>query len=68
MNAQSSELAHKAYNAMRKNALEVPTAGEYLQGKGRRAIKEYLKNGFVPLEATMPLTFHDREQVLKFAT
>mmetsp|Transcript_13759 Transcript_13759/g.22766 ORF Transcript_13759/g.22766 Transcript_13759/m.22766 type:complete len:796 (-) Transcript_13759:109-2496(-) len=63
MNEQSSELAHKAYIAMRKNALEVPTAKEYLQGKGRRAIKEYLKNGFVPLEATMPLTFHDREQV-----
>lgn len=29
----------------------------------RRAIKEYLEIGFVPLEATMPLTFHSKEQV-----
>ena len=63
MSGQSAELAENAYGAMRKNALDVPSAEEYLAGKGRRAVKEYLTAGFVPLEATMPLTFHSREQV-----
>lgn len=63
MSGQSADLASRAYGAMRKNALQVPSAEEYLQGKGRRAIPEYLQLGFVPLEAIMPLTFHSREQV-----
>ena len=58
----SSNLVERSYLAMRRNALEIPSAKEYLMGKGRRAIKEYLELGFVPLEATMPLTFHDKEQ------
>jgi putative alpha-1,2-mannosidase len=65
MKDQSDELARNAYNAMRKNALDIPSGEEYLEGKGRRAIKEYLTAGFVPLEATMPLTFHSREQVIE---
>ena len=65
MKDQSDEIARNAYNAMRKNALEIPSGEEYLEGKGRRAIKEYLTAGFVPLEATMPLTFHSREQVIE---
>jgi putative alpha-1,2-mannosidase len=63
LNDEKFDVIERAYNAMRRNALEVPSAKEYLMGKGRRAIKEYLNLGFVPLEATMPLTFHDKEQV-----
>lgn len=98
---ETRSLVERVYEAMRRNALDVPSAEEYLAGKGRyddffttllgsaaniygrctvlylltccdrqfklvlyrRAIKEYLEVGFVPLEATMPLTYHSKEQV-----
>jgi hypothetical protein len=57
------DLAHRVYEAMRRNALEEPPLAQYLQGKGRRAIHEYLNTGFVPLEATSPLAYHPNGSV-----
>ena len=59
----SRSRAEKAYSIMRKNAMEVPPAKDILQGKGRRAIESYLKNGFVPLDNPVPFASHDGEQV-----
>ena len=55
---------HTAYEAMRKNAFESPkTYEEYKNGMGRRALKSYLKYGYIPLEDSVPEAFHQREQV-----
>ena len=40
-----------------------PPLEEYLQGKGRRALRSYVQNGFIPLENTIPFAFHSGEQV-----
>lgn len=54
----------KAYEAMRKNAFESPENSEYYKnGKGRRALKSYLKYGYIPVEDSVPYAFHKREQV-----
>lgn len=54
----------KAYEAMRKNAFESPaTQAEYEDGMGRRALKSYLKYGYIPLEDSVPHAFHTKEQV-----
>ncbi|HZL08834.1 MAG TPA: GH92 family glycosyl hydrolase [Prolixibacteraceae bacterium] len=53
----------KAYMYMRKNAFENPTQAEYLDGKGRRALKSYIKYGYIPLEDSVWQAFHKREQV-----
>jgi len=52
-----------AYALMRRNAFETPSRGEYLDGKGRRALTSYLQYGYVPLEDSVPDAFHKREQV-----
>ncbi|KQS33386.1 GH92 family glycosyl hydrolase [Dyadobacter sp. Leaf189] len=53
-----------AYTALRKNAFEVNSdAKSYASGKGRRALDSYLKYNYVPLEDSVPLAFHKREQV-----
>ena len=53
-----------AYEAMRKNAFESPkTYQEYKNGMGRRALKSYLRYGYIPLEDSVPEAFHQREQV-----
>ncbi|WP_031526152.1 GH92 family glycosyl hydrolase [Dyadobacter crusticola] len=53
-----------AYNALRKNAFEINTDPEsYASGKGRRALESYLKYNYVPLEDSVPLAYHQREQV-----
>lgn len=54
----------KAYEAMCKNAFQSPTdVGEYRNGMGRRALKSYLKYGYIPLEDSVPDAFHTKEQV-----
>jgi predicted alpha-1,2-mannosidase len=54
----------KAYEGLRKNAFESPvTQKEYADGMGRRALKSYLKYGFIPLEDSVMEAFHTKEQV-----
>ena len=56
--------AEKAYEAMRKNAFETPASeDEYKNGMGRRALKSYLKYGYIPLEDEVKDAFHTNEQV-----
>ena len=54
----------KAYTLMRRNAFDQPaTIAEYKDGRGRRALDDYLKLGYVPLENKVPDAFHQNEQV-----
>ena len=53
----------KAYEGMRKNAMESPkTFDEYKNGMGRRALTSYLKYGYIPLEDSVMEAFHTKEQ------
>lgn len=53
-----------AYQAMHKNAFEVPKKQEdYKNGKGRRALESYLKYDYIPLEEPVEEAFHKQEQV-----
>ena len=54
-----------AWQLMRKNAFDSPPPAEYLEGKGRRALKSYLKYGYIPLEDSVPDAFHKKEQVTR---
>lgn len=55
---------HRAYTLMRRNAFENPkTLQEYKDGRGRRALDDYLKLGYIPLENKVPDAFHQQEQV-----
>jgi predicted alpha-1,2-mannosidase len=49
--------------ALVKNATETPSWEEYLDGKGRRALAEYLSLGYIPLEQEVREAFHRKEQV-----
>ena len=52
-----------AYEAMRKNAFESPKSFEdYKNGMGRRALKSYLKYGYIPMEDSVKEAFHQNEQ------
>ncbi len=54
----------KAYTLMRRNAFDQPaTIEEYKDGRGRRALDDYLKFGYIPLENGVPDAFHQKEQV-----
>lgn len=54
----------RAYTLMRRNAFNEPaTLEEYKDGHGRRALPDYLKLGYIPLENGVPDAFHQREQV-----
>ncbi len=53
----------RAYPYMRKNAFGIPSDEDYKNGKGRRAIKSYLANGYIPLEDSVKEAFHKNEQV-----
>ena len=55
--------AEKAYKYMRQNAFDSPSIEEYLDGKGRRALKSYLLYGYIPLEDSVLDAFHKNEQV-----
>jgi len=53
-----------AYALMRKNAFEANADRQsYLNGQGRRAMDSYLKYNYIPLEDSVPDSFHQREQV-----
>lgn len=52
-----------ALGALVKNATEAPPHEEYVDGKGRRALEEYLSLGYIPLEQEVKEAFHRREQV-----
>lgn len=53
----------KAYEGMRRNAFESPESYEdYKNGMGRRALKSYLKYGYIPLEDEVKEAFHTNEQ------
>lgn len=52
-----------AYRYMRQNAFDQPSAEEYKDGKGRRALPSYIKYGYIPLEDSVWEAFHKREQV-----
>ena len=55
--------AKTAYEGMRKNAFESPkTFDEYKNGMGRRALKSYLKYGYIPMEDSVKEAFHQNEQ------
>lgn len=52
-----------AYRLILQSATVTPPAPEYKDGKGRRALRSYLKYGFIPLEDEVLDAFHQREQV-----
>ncbi len=52
----------KAYPYMRKNAFEISEGDDYINGKGRRAMKSYLEYGYIPLEDSVKEAFHKNEQ------
>ncbi len=53
----------KAYEGLRKNAMESPeTFEEYKNGMGRRALTSYLKYGYIPLEDSVMEAYHIKEQ------
>lgn len=52
-----------AYRVMRKNAFIVPGEKDYANGKGRRALPSYLQYGYIPMEDSVPIAFHKKEQV-----
>ncbi|MDQ2863393.1 MAG: glycoside hydrolase family 92 protein, partial [Bacteroidota bacterium] len=52
-----------AYRLMRKNAFTIADEKDYADGKGRRALPSYLKYNFIPLEDSVPIAFHKKEQV-----
>lgn len=54
----------EAYAMMRKNAFEINSDSvSYRDGKGRRALKSYLKYNYIPLEDPVKEAFHRQEQV-----
>ena len=58
------EISDKQYAYLLKNAFDSPQNNEdYVNGKGRRALKSYLKYGYIPLEDEVKESFHKGEQV-----
>jgi predicted alpha-1,2-mannosidase len=53
----------EAYRLMRQNAFTIANDSDYRNGKGRRALASYLTYGYIPLEDSVPLAFHKKEQV-----
>jgi len=53
----------RAWPYMRKNAFEISEGEDYINGKGRRGMKSYLENGYIPLEDSVKEAFHKMEQV-----
>lgn len=52
-----------AYEAMRKNAFETPDSyDDYKDGKGRRALEDYINLGYVPLDNPVNEAYHRAEQ------
>lgn len=53
----------EAYRLMKKNAFEIAGEEDYLNGMGRRAMPSYLKYNYIPMEDSVPIAFHKKEQV-----
>jgi predicted alpha-1,2-mannosidase len=53
----------EAYRVARKNAFEMANDKDYINGMGRRGLSSYLKYGFIPMEDSVPIAFHKKEQV-----
>lgn len=53
----------EAYRLMRQNAFDTAPDADYQDGKGRRALQDYIKYGYIPLENPVKYAFHDNEQV-----
>lgn len=52
------------YEGLRRNAFESPkNYQDYANGMGRRALKSWLRYGFIPLEDSVKEAFHTQEQV-----
>lgn len=52
------------YEGLRRNAFESPKSDkDYANGMGRRALKSWLRYGFIPLEDSVKEAFHTQEQV-----
>jgi predicted alpha-1,2-mannosidase len=57
-------LSNEDYQLLLKNAMKSPEdSTDYINGKGRRALKSYLKYGYIPLEDSIKYAFHKGEQV-----
>jgi predicted alpha-1,2-mannosidase len=52
-----------AWKLVRQNAFDTPPFEEYKDGLGRRALKSYIKYGYIPLEDPVAEAFHQKEQV-----
>lgn len=52
-----------AWRLIRQNAFDTPPFDEYKDGLGRRALKSYIKYGYIPLEDPVAEAFHKNEQV-----
>lgn len=53
----------QAYEALYRNAyLQPDSFAEYEQGKGRRALQNYLQLGYIPVQDEVLEAFHTREQ------
>jgi len=59
----STDFMKDAYKYMRQNAFDTPSSDDYLDGKGRRALGNYTKYGYVPLDDPVLDAFHKGEQV-----
>ncbi len=58
------KLSDKQYGYLKKNATQSPeNYADYVNGKGIRALKSYLKYGYIPLEDSVNESFHKGEQV-----
>lgn len=58
------DMDDKQYQYLLQNAYETPeNPQDYIEGKGRRALKSYLKYGYIPLEDKVEESFHTEEQV-----
>ncbi|MEO8110959.1 MAG: GH92 family glycosyl hydrolase [Ginsengibacter sp.] len=53
----------EAYRLMYKNAFTTASEKDYKNGMGRRALPSWLKYNFIPLEDSVPVAFHKKEQV-----
>jgi len=53
----------EAYRLMRQNAFDIAPDADYADGKGRRALNDYIQYGYIPLENPVKHAFHNNEQV-----
>lgn len=53
----------EAYRLMHQNAFVIAGPADYVNGLGRRAMDSYLKYHYIPLEDSVPIAFHKKEQV-----